>query len=104
MTQWILVSSSCRAALLAGAALTFGCGDVPTGESVAEDSNEIIYGTENREEFGAFDTEERRLARSVAALFPSTAVTCNAATCTLTTSPFTQANVGTTAAPDVQPL
>lgn len=73
-------------------------------EDSVQTSSPIIYGTENREEFGAFDSAERVAARSTSALMDASDVNCVGGTCTLSTGTFTQANCGTSSSPDWQPL
>jgi len=62
-------------------------------ETIGQDEGAVVYGSDDREDHGAFDAEERRLATSVAAIFSSGSVSCSAGSCTLSTGAYTQGRV-----------
>jgi hypothetical protein len=79
-----------------GCALFAGCSvGAPGLESVGQLEESIVFGQDNRLEFGAL-TDPRLIgwANATAALFPDGGLTCSATSCTLGTSPLAAGDVG----------
>ena len=76
--------------------LVWGCSTQdPSPETIAQHEAPIVFGQDNRVEFGALsDSRLIGWANATAALFPDSGLTCSASNCTLLTSPLTQGDVG----------
>lgn len=85
-----------RWAAVSALALVAACStQAPSGESIAELEAPILFGPDNRLEFGALsDPRLVGWANATAALFPDSGLSCSATNCALGTSPLTQGDVG----------
>lgn len=63
-------------------------------DDTSQVASPIIFGADNRVEYGALSTAQRRYADVTAALFDSTGVSCSGSQCSLTTSPYSSGQVG----------
>jgi hypothetical protein len=84
-------SVSVVVATLLGAGLAGpACGEQPE-ESIGATQQAIVYGTDDRIEYGAItDANLLRVANATAALFNVSKVSCGGSSCDLDTNPFTQ--------------
>jgi hypothetical protein len=77
-----------RAWLYASCLPAIGCGSDGASERLGAKQERIIYGADERIEYGAMSAVQQIRARSVAIHLKSSGLSCSGATCTLTTEPF----------------
>lgn len=86
-----LTSGMLRALCSTAAAAVLACGNAP--EAVDESEDELIYGTDDRLQYGqVLGTPYQLWADSTAALINKAKVSCSGGNCALTTTPWTMAN------------
>jgi hypothetical protein len=70
-------------------AMTTGCGGEGTTDT-GETTDPVIFGADERLDYGAMSASEQAQARSVALHVFSSGLSCSGSTCSLSTTPFTQ--------------
>lgn len=85
------VRSGATIASVLGFCVAAGCAGAPESESSAQSRQGIIFGADNRLEYGQLTSSSQlSWARATGALFSEGAVSCAASSCSLSTLPLTQ--------------